>query len=1108
MSESAFHDPNLYIYRASAGSGKTFNLACRYICAAFESPIAYQSVLAVTFTNKAANEMRQRILRELNVLAVNAADSPFYKEIKSKYKSFSISDIEKRARDVRDGILHNYSDFHVKTIDKFVQGVLRSFAYDINVNSGFRTVTDSDSVMNDVLSLLYDQIGVNQFLTSSINHIVEDNINNNNYWDFRPSVKNLSNMIFSEDYVAFDNAVASGLDLSLIRGRVNEILKQYNDFFDETYKQATAVFDKIIDKSKMLTTLYNYFKNLKNIDDKKLARPVETVKQMYNNFDAWHKKKVSPSELESAQFAYDNLNHLLVGLFDIVKKPEPYFTAKVIKKNFDALSIIASASDILRKYRADNNIMLISDATRFLYEIVKNNDAPFIYERSGNKFNHILIDEFQDTSGFQWNNFKPLIENSLAQGYDNLIVGDVKQSIYRWRNGDWTLLQSVVKNQIGDDAVKFKTLDTNYRSKSNIIKFNNLLFYRAAQILDKLLATLISSEDNDLPNLKQYLDFSISDLYFDSYQKIPDSPDKEGGSVIVNFYSDEKEEILPGRDYFVVENTPFYDFDVKALNFTAKEIDTLLKSGKYTPGDICILVRTNAQATTAVNFILNYIAQTPDAVKYDVLSGESLLIENSPAVKAVVNAMRYVYDSHNDKALAVAIQSFLIMRSTIENFCSDDIFQAIKTKDFPAGMIPEDFISKIDSLSVLPLYELAEEVVRLFGAAEKSSMIEYVRTFLDVVLKFSTEDSSDLMKFLDWWNVHGGSEAIKSSADNAVEVTTVHKSKGLDYRVVFVPFCDWKICKTSDKLWLGSPQGTPFADLPPLPINYSESLSYSWFAHDYFIEKADSYADSLNILYVALTRAVENMYLCCPVPKKDSSENFKISNVGHLIYQVFCTNITFQRFDSAGNEYFDISKCFKDDCIIVNDNYNPVLPEAESDSGLLTLSRFPLGNMHSRIKIRQKAGEFFAQHNPFVLDKINYGLFMHEIMSKISTADNVNEHLDFLEVTGRISHQQREDLYIKFQHIFSIDIVRDWFSGKRKVKTEDGILTADGKIRIPDRVLIGNNETIVIDFKFGAKHPEYKDQIKEYCSLLSQMGYKNISGYLYYVEKDEVEKTV
>ena len=1110
----------LNIYKASAGSGKTHILAGNYIVEsfnrvaparsgsplydAFRDTMAFARILAVTFTNKAAGEMKERIIRELDKLAANEK-SEYVKDILDRYPQYTAEQVSERARKIRSAILHNYSDFNLRTIDSFVQSIVRAFCYDININSGFTTQTDQNAVIADLINVLLQKSDTDAELHEQFRAMASKNVKDGVNWDFRNQLTSLANLIFTEQFQNLESFYSRMNDETkrdyFVKSLeiVNLIYDDFEEKADGIAARAQNIFDAMperpADISNSMKILQNFLVN--NIKECQIGSIVSQLAEG----EKWLRAKPTKNESAYVDALRPQIEPLLQEAVKlIVDHGTDYLTAAIIRRDFHAFMLLGDLAKLMPDYRRENRMMLVSDATTFLNAIIAENDAPFIYERVGNRFDHIYIDEFQDTSEFQWNNFRPLIENTLSQGFDNMIVGDVKQAIYRFRGGDWSLLNSKVQSQIGADGINLNTLDVNWRSRKNIVDFNDAIFQRA-------ISTLADHDDGEL-------DFSLlNNIYADSFQKLPKNRDRSGGKVNVVFIEHKKKKSKPQADENSEEEDPLEGlllpdfkaenvFIVKALNKMAAEIDSLIKQG-VSPQKITILVRKGWQANLSVNFLMKYQSEIEGASHYDVISADSLYIANSLIVKIIINAMKYVNNPADIIAKIEMLRTYCIVSG--KEIDDDGIFKAAADENLPAELLPQGFDEIMKSYSDLPLYDLCEKIVSCFSLQKFTGDAEYLRTFEDCVLSFTMTFSSDLNRFVKWWDESGVKTAIQPSDEqNAVTIMTIHKSKGLDFSIQFVPFCNWEMEEVNNQqdnyVWVKCPEESAFASLPVLPVRYSSRLAGSHFAEEYLKEKRDMYVDSLNLLYVALTRPVDELHIYCPLPDVEKNT---VKTVGDLLYYAITEPQVSDGKTVSLNDFYhsDTSSLLMDDGHKLERGFRI------KDYKGFRLSGFNNAPWETKLAVLSHTNDFFIQTSPFLQERINHGLFMHNVMSRIDYAEDAPQVLQEMKFQGRITEAQKTELQQLLNDAFKIPQVAEWFSHDwRQVITERALMTTEGNIRIPDRVLVGDTKTVVIDFKFGKERDEYRAQITEYAQLLSSMKYPSVEAYLYYVETGKVVK--
>ena len=1081
----------LQIYRASAGSGKTFLLTQSYLKLAFENPLNFSKILAVTFTNKAAEEMKTRIIDELNNIVEKGENSGHFADIKKHLKNKSNAEIINLARIIRSNILHNYSIFSVSTIDSFVQSIIRAFSFEINLSSNYAIELDSAKVIRELTEILYAKVSDDNQLQKWLIKFAEFKISEGKNWDYKEEIGVLAQEIFKEKFQKInntdnednkDNIVAFLTELYKIKNKFELKMKTIAELSNRILNNAGILEPKSLGKN--FGIIANYLtKKIENGD----FEPNKTCLNALEGIDSWHAKSAKKDIVDTISQVFDPLYENLSKVVEIYNAEFDYYLSAIsVISNFHSFGILNDIAKLLPEYRHENNLLLISDTTLMLKEIIGNNDAPYIYEKTGNKYSHILIDEFQDTSGFQWANFRPLVENSLSEGLYNLIVGDIKQSIYRWRGGDWKLLLSTVKNEIGQWLVEEKSLDTNWRSKKNIVDFNNVLFKIAPEILQKQYNIELNSigDKNILEEMKSegYASM-ILDAYKDSYQLLPGKGEKKGGRVKIDFFDKNK-----------LDGSTYKEAVAQALPET---IERLFKNKNYKHRDITILVRTNAQSKIVVDNLLEYqIENAGNVQKYDVISADSLFISNSPSVQILISAMKYISDNRDLINLTKLVFEY---RKSLNDNTLHETF-TVHERESVAPFLPEGFIDDIPMMVKKSIYELSEYLIGIFELNKEKDVYPYIQAFQDLILDIMRKDSSDLEAFLQWWDETGIMKSIKlSDKQNAVKIYTIHKSKGLDFEVVIIPFADWSIDSTKSPLIWANSDKSPFNSFDYLPVNYKKDLSNTVFRRDFFDEKLYSYMDSINMLYVAFTRSVEELIIFAP--KKDKIT--KISNVADLLYT--CVNENPELYMQDSNELIPLKADFDNTLLIYENKENYIDKETakqkkDTNKNTYEIEEYPNYNWADKLEIRYESDDFFIESVDYVKDKVNYGILMHRIFSKIKTPNDIDFALQELIYSGQINADEKSDLELKINKIISRPEVKDWFNDDWEVINEKSIISKDGDLKIPDRVLINENRIIVIDFKFGEIRPEHKDQIAMYSSLLEDIYNRKVEAYLYYAE--------
>lgn len=1149
----------LNIYSSSAGSGKTWTLTKSYLELVLKNPPRFRNILAVTFTKKATEEMKTRIVKTLYNLSL--APEKDMGPVLAQSLGLPASEIKSRASETLQLILHDYSAFAVSTIDSFFQSIIRSFARETDLGANFRLEMDQELVLDDVIKRLLIEIGPNKRLTDWLTDFAISKVEDAKSWDFDRDIRNLAQEIFKEKFKEFEDEIRSLPDSNLFFDKFKTDILAVAKTFESTMahcgNQANAIFAKYNlspdDFSNKGTGFGGWITRLNKRVSYDRYTPNKLVMKVLskegNPYAASSKRK---HEIDAAMSGPN-------GLYAIGQRAADYYhqhithylTAQNVSNYIYTLGILADLAKNLEGYRKDNNVFLMSDASSFLHKIIDNNDIPFVFEKTGNQYQHFFLDEFQDTSALQWLNLRPLLENSLALGNRNLIVGDVKQSIYRWRGGEPDLLKNQVPEQMGPENTQILNLDTNYRSLKTVIDFNNSVFELAPRVL---ALDLIAKSGSDLMH---NLAANLGNAYSDSFQKL--SEGKNGGYVRVNFIDetsgleeemleedDETEEVYTGSD----ELSKSEKNRLTVQNILSRipiEIENLLDAG-FKLSDICILVRTAWQGSSIANAIMAYKnAATPEKVQkygYDVISSESLYLNQCRSVRLIINALKYLLNTTDHLALASLILEYqrYVLQSNFEWSQLQELFFWLKmsTKnDEPLKLekynqikqrlpqfLPADFISDSAGINKLPLYEQVETIIRIFGLNELNEDIIYLQAFLDEIFSYTRNEKGDLVSFMAWWNEKGARKSVQvPEGQNAIRIMTIHKSKGLEFKAVLVPFCNWLIPPDSLKnniLWADSTEmAAPFNSLSALPVRYSDKLSQTYFAPDYENELAASYLDNINLLYVAFTRAVQVLLVTAPLPKAKKDGSYPLRTVGDLLFQL-CRFPNEEAEVIAGKETIFLNDAWDEEshCLELGNLVYHSEKEKEQAKKFAPYV-FRSEKWRGRITIRpQSKGQLKEWLDPNFSDywgedrldlqsgKLNLGVLVHDTLAKINTLADVPKVLSRIRATKSISSDEVSLLSDNLSRLFANPQVADWFSEGWLVKSEMEILQPTGEIRRPDRVLFKDNHAIVLDFKTGIRKDNHKAQVKEYCKLLMEMGSKSAEGYLVYVGEAEVKKVV
>ena len=1061
------------IYKSSAGSGKTYTLTLEYLKLALRNPTAFRQILAVTFTNKATAEMKERILKELNRLRNTVSAGEKMDDDLIKALNVDEEGLRKRAAATLTAILHNYGHFSVSTIDSFFQKVVRAFAREMDLNAKFEVELDQEAVLDRVVDRVVMLVMEDEFLHKWLVDYAYEQIQNGKSWDIRRNIRELGKQIFQEDFKRYSAEIREFLkdkeNLSKLQNFSKVRREELIRITRELKEQANQIrINNGLEWTDFTGASTSFAKKFDQLGDRKNPVPELSPTQLdkIDNLDKWYSKK-SPqtSRIESA---YNE------GLNAILKQFEPleyqWKTLEAISKNSYVFGVFRNLLDELSAIKDEESILLISDANEFLKEITKENDAPFIYEKVGNQYRNFLIDEFQDTSGFQWASFKPLLENSLSQGNINLLVGDVKQSIYRWRGGEMKLLLEQVEAETSMFGINLQPLDTNFRSLPNIIDFNNALFKKLPASFESSLTQSYGVEDPSI----------LSRAYQDVFQKI--SPKKAQsafkGKVKLDFLTPVKDDEEGGFKEQVLEKLP--------------QMVRELQDYGYSLRDIAFLVRTKSEGEAIADRLMQETAGNKDAShRFDVLSDESMYLHKSASVKALVAGLRYLQYPDDP----VQFKTMWYYRSVLRDEPVDHTL-------FALDQVPVHLAEKVNSfrkneplLLQLPLMEALEELIEALDLMENGLEKAYISGFKEAVYDFTANNRSDLAGFLEWWEENQSKRTVKiPEGHDAMRILTIHKSKGLQFKVVLMPFLKWTIFDTTKENVIWSPFENKEKNLSAIiPLTLGSSLAKSAFHQIYSDEAILAYLDSLNMIYVALTRAEDVFWGLVPYKEKIGTQNLLEVHLQQILENGIETE-----------DGLSLSTHFNPETRVFELGDWPVEKPAKPELLPIPTLRWAYKNWSELLEVKKYAVDF-SQEGLEQRKKRNFGLLVHEILEKSVHLEAAKMNLQAFYFEGRLSESEKLEVEQQLKGLFSNPVFADWFEGEGVLLAEQGILLPGGKQKRPDRIILRTNESIIVDFKTGEAQERYGLQVREYMNLVQKLTQKPVKGYLCYLETGTID---
>ena len=1032
------------IYNASAGAGKTHTLVKEYLKILLgysNKDDAYQKVLAITFTNKAVNEMKSRIVSCIYAFTLNDIPKKEYQLLEQivAETSFTEAYIREKSKKILKSIIHNYAGFDISTIDKFTHKVIRSFAFDLNLPFHFEVSLDTEALLQEAVDAVIAKAGVDDELTKLLVDFSISKADDDKSWDVTNELMEIGRLLLNEnnkqELEAFEQ-IEMGTFLSL----KNWLQDQIHQLKAQTVLMAQKALQ-------LLET--------NGIDNKSFSGgyfPKHLMSIVDGNFNNANKKYYEADDVKINKTAKDReqIEQLLPDLLDLTKKIYPLFGKiyfyEAFLKNLVPLSLLNTISNEIKRIQEEQQIVSISQFNRIIYEELKNQPAPFIYERLGEKYRHFFIDEFQDTSEMQWLNLVPLIDNALS-GQDDfgkegslMIVGDPKQAIYRWRGGkaEQFMDLSSGSNPFSNPSKATVSLGTNYRSFSQIIDFNNGIF--------KYLASKF-----------QYAPYQ--DLYENySYQNINS---KTGGFVNISFLD---QNLLTDDE---VTKDDLY------LDAVLQTIEKVLAQG-FLLRDIVVLTRKSKDGVKVADHL------TKKGIR--ILSSETLLINNAAEVQLLLNLLRFLKNNEDKEAKALILY-YVGRYLTDEVPVHDLIYKGIEIN---SEAYFQDYLKTIgitinfDALRKSNLYVAVEMLVTAFLPTKKTEA--YVQYFLDLVLERTVKNQSTIADFLNYWeqNYHRLSIPAPENED-AVRLMTIHKAKGLEFPVVIFPFADEDFSRSRDKIWVDLEANDQFT-IPKALVDLKNDVQmYGETAQRlYEQKKQEELLDNLNVLYVALTRAEEQLYVI------SSCKRAKNGNLPHTLGSFFAS-------------YLEDLGVYADDELSYNFGNAVKVSVAHNDSMAkpLIIHSVEKSIDPSVIKIAKREAIMWDSSQQKAIEK---GNLIHQLLAEIHTAADIAFTIQKAVSAGVLSANDQAEITDKITEIVQHPDLQIFFDPESTIYTERVILHHSFQNIKPDRVALKNSTAFIIDYKTGEEHPKYIKQIEEYGLAIEEMGYNVAKKVLLYIQ--------
>ncbi|MCF6297041.1 MAG: UvrD-helicase domain-containing protein [Flavobacteriaceae bacterium] len=1029
------------VYSASAGSGKTFTLVKEYLKILLQSsePFIYQNILAITFTNKAASEMKERVLNNLLDFSKGNRLNDMFRAI-TEETNIDTKTIEQKSKRLLHSILQNYSAFHIKTIDSFTSKLIKSFAFDLGLSIDFEVELDSQAILEKTVDVIISKIGIDKKLTSVLVEFAKQKTLEDKSWDISRELKEIAILLLKEnDAYGVQKLEKKNIsDFKSLEKKIKKNQRETEKKFLEIGEKGLKIISElnIEDKDFYYSQFPKFFQNLINKPsaigfdkDKGIGKSIEN--QLFYT-------KGKPEEIK---LKIDSIIDSLSNFYkEAGKLFQQYLLNKLILKNLIPLAILNSISKALEEIKVDNNIRLIGEFNQIISKHLREQPAAFIYEKIGVKYKHYFIDEMQDTSILQWENLIPLIDNALSEENSSLLlVGDAKQAIYRWRGGkaeqfiDLSIEGNLKRNNPFHRKKKLENLKTNFRSYSEIIDFNNQFF------------THISN-------------YFQNEAYQNLYQvgNNQEFTNKKGGFVQLNFINEcknaeERDEVFPEKVYETIQSL----------------------EGVFDKNEICILVRKKKQGIAIANHLTEKGIQ--------IISSETLLIKNNSKVDFIIQLLNLLKEEKDGNArlnVLYYLHSHFDIQKDKNEFI--DEFVHLDMSNLFKKLEKHQIFYKAQNFYQSPFYESIEEIIRCFKLAQESDA--YLQFFLDFVFEFTQRKSENNTNFLEYWSQKKEKLSIVTSNNkNAVQIMTIHKSKGLEFPVVIYPYDLDIYYQKNPTCWYDNLDYETYNNFESILINSSSVIKNTGIYGETIFKKQESELelDNFNLLYVALTRAKEHLYII----SENKIAKDKLKLYSHFFIDFLQKN---QKWED-GKSLYEFGEKLR-------------LSKREKDNLTIEIQKEFISTSWQDHQFNIVASSSLLWDSERE-DAIKFGNLIHELMAYIFSEKDIKTSVIHFVNKGLIEKKEQNEIENLISEIVNHKELKPYFQLNKTIFNEREIITHDKQILIPDRLVFDDeNNVTIIDYKTGNPEEKHHQQIENYANTLLKMNFQVLEKILVYID--------